>query len=77
MNNVTVEDDDGLFGFRGTSLSGTAAGLDPSGLQNKGTTRPIALEPASVGFTIMAVIEVEHLEHLGRDSNDFVGRGCS
>jgi hypothetical protein len=41
-------DDDGSCGFGGTSLSDTAARLDPAGLQNNGgPTQTIALEPGS------------------------------
>ena len=44
-------DDDGSCGFSGTSLSDTAAGLDPSGLQdNGGPTQTIALVSGSAAI---------------------------
>ena len=44
-------DDDGSCKFSGTSLSGTAAGLDPAGLQyNGGPTKTILLESGSAAI---------------------------
>ncbi len=44
-------DDDGSCGFSGTSLSDTAAGLDPAGLQyNGGPTQTILLESGSAAI---------------------------